>query len=622
MRGRWPAVPPRRALSYLLLKYLHVLGAVVILGTGAGIAFFMLIAHRSRDAAFIGRTAAVVVRADLVFTATAVTVQPVTGWLLMRATGVAFSDGWITASLALYAVAGAFWLPVVWIQARMRDLAIEAAAARPAVAAALPPALPGMVRLRHSRLRRGPADPLADDRERPAMSATPPSIVVLGASGLLGHAIASRLIAEGFRVVPIARRFSPAQRAALGGLATECPVVDLDEAALARLLATHGAELVVNCIGVLQDGPRGSAATVHGGFVRRLVQAMANRPSLLVHVSIPGRPEDDRTAFSTSKRAAEAFIAAGPVPFLILRPGFVIAPAAYGGSALVRALAALPVALPPSEAARPFATTDIADIARTIAVVATRWRDGARDWRATWDVMERRPATVGAVVDAFRLRFGGPAPRLRLPSSLMTLGARAGDLAARLGWSPPIRSTALAEMRRGVEGDPGPWIAATGIEPAALADTLARLPATVQEAWFARLYLAKPLILATLALFWIASGLIALTLAFDAAAAILTAHGFPPPLARGITIASSLADILRRDSHRISRDLPRRPLRRHRPVAFLPGGRGADNAGLVDRTARRAGQDRPSRRAHAGGARHPGRAVTAGTVRFLAGLLI
>ena len=95
-------------MSYLLLKYLHVLGAVVILGTGAGIAFFMLIAHRSRDAAFNGRTAAVVVRADLDFTATAVTVQPVTGWLLMRATGVPISEAWITASLALYAVAGAF----------------------------------------------------------------------------------------------------------------------------------------------------------------------------------------------------------------------------------------------------------------------------------------------------------------------------------------------------------------------------------------------------------------------------------------------------------------------------------------------------------------------------------
>lgn len=115
-------------MSYLLLKFLHVLGAVVILGTGTGIAFFMLMAHRSRDAAFIGRTAGVVVQADMLFTATAVAVQPVTGYLLMRELGVPFTEGWLALSLALYALAGVFWLPVVWIQARMRDLAREAAA--------------------------------------------------------------------------------------------------------------------------------------------------------------------------------------------------------------------------------------------------------------------------------------------------------------------------------------------------------------------------------------------------------------------------------------------------------------------------------------------------------------
>lgn len=128
MRNAGFSFTSRPALSYLLLKYLHVLGAIVILGTGAGIAFFMLMAHLSRDADFIGRTGAVVVLADKLFTATAIAVQPITGYLLMRETGVPFSEGWMVASLVLYGVAGAFWLPVVWIQARMRDLALEAAA--------------------------------------------------------------------------------------------------------------------------------------------------------------------------------------------------------------------------------------------------------------------------------------------------------------------------------------------------------------------------------------------------------------------------------------------------------------------------------------------------------------
>src|SRR5215467_7177365 len=111
---------------YFIVKYLHVLGAIVILGTGAGIAFFMLMAHRSGDAGFIARTAAIVVKADAIFTATAVLAQPFTGYLLMREMGYVFS-GWIVVSLALYVVAGLFWLPVVWMQMRMRDLAAKAA---------------------------------------------------------------------------------------------------------------------------------------------------------------------------------------------------------------------------------------------------------------------------------------------------------------------------------------------------------------------------------------------------------------------------------------------------------------------------------------------------------------
>jgi uncharacterized membrane protein len=113
---------------YVVLLYLHILGATVILGTGAGIAFFMLMAHLSGDAAFVAKTAGVVVIADLIFTATAVILQPVTGWLLLRETGIPVGAGWVLLSIGLYVVAGLVWLPVVWMQARMRDLAVAAVA--------------------------------------------------------------------------------------------------------------------------------------------------------------------------------------------------------------------------------------------------------------------------------------------------------------------------------------------------------------------------------------------------------------------------------------------------------------------------------------------------------------
>jgi uncharacterized membrane protein len=115
-------------LDYFLLKFVHVIGAAVLLGTGSGIAFFRLIAHRSGDAQFIARTASVVVLADYLFTASAIVVQPISGYLLIRTLGISLSEGWVIASLVLYGVAGVFWLPVVWIQTQLRDLAAKAAA--------------------------------------------------------------------------------------------------------------------------------------------------------------------------------------------------------------------------------------------------------------------------------------------------------------------------------------------------------------------------------------------------------------------------------------------------------------------------------------------------------------
>jgi uncharacterized membrane protein len=111
-----------------LLRWAHVLGATVLIGTGAGIAFFMVMAHRTGDAKLIAHTAGVVVIADWLFTASAVVVQPITGVLLANALGWPLTQGWIVVSVALYVLTGAFWIPVVWMQSRMRDLARGAAA--------------------------------------------------------------------------------------------------------------------------------------------------------------------------------------------------------------------------------------------------------------------------------------------------------------------------------------------------------------------------------------------------------------------------------------------------------------------------------------------------------------
>jgi uncharacterized membrane protein len=114
--------------SIFIYKFIHVLGASVLFGTGLGIAYFMLMAHRTGHAGVIAVTARFVVLADLIFTATAVVVQPVSGFLLAWAIGLSpLDESWIVLSLLLYVLVGLCWLPVVFIQIRMRELAHEAA---------------------------------------------------------------------------------------------------------------------------------------------------------------------------------------------------------------------------------------------------------------------------------------------------------------------------------------------------------------------------------------------------------------------------------------------------------------------------------------------------------------
>lgn len=369
-------------------------------------------------------------------------------------------------------------------------------------------------------------------------------ILVLGASGLIGRFVTDDLRLRGFDVFGVARRFSPSQKQSASDL--ELPVMSMDAAALARLIREREADVVVNCLGVLQDGPGSDTGAVHRDFVARLLAALrdSGRPVRLVHISIPGVAGEDRTAFSRTKREAERLIAASDVAYAILRPGFVVAPAAYGGSAVLRALAAFPLALPAKEAATPFQPVAVADISATIAWLAARDIDEPATRAVSWDLMQPQPVTLEDVIDQFRWSFGTSRwTTITMPALLLDLGAKLSDLAGRLGWRPPIRTTAIAELRRGVTGDPSAWTEATGIVPKTLAQAVGGHAASVQDKWFARLFLVKALIITSLALFWTVSGFIALFVSYPAAVGLLGAHGFPPPLIGPVTVATSLMDM-------------------------------------------------------------------------------
>jgi uncharacterized protein YbjT (DUF2867 family) len=375
------------------------------------------------------------------------------------------------------------------------------------------------------------------------MSETP-KILLFGASGLIGRFVTDDLRARGLRVTGFSRRFASSQR--VSALDLEMPVLSMDSAALARLIQDHEIDVVVNCLGVLQDGPGSDVGAVHRDFVAQLLQAIGDsgRAIHLVQISIPGAADGDHTAFSTTKRDAERLIAASGVAYAILRPGFVIAPSAYGGSAMLRALAAFPIDLPEAESKTPFQPVDVADIAATIAWLAAHDPADKTVDAVVWDLMAPQPVTLGGVIEQFRAHFGtANFPRIVLPVFLLDLGAKLGDLVSWLGWMPPMRTTAITELRRGVAGDPHPWMAATGIVPKALSQMVGQRSATIQDKWFARLFLIKALAIASLVVFWIASGFIALVISYDAAAAILTSHRFPPSLVAPFTVVTSLMDM-------------------------------------------------------------------------------
>jgi uncharacterized membrane protein len=110
-------------MDYLLLKWIHILSATILFGTGIGSAFYLFMANRGKDVAAIAFATTHVVIADWLFTTPAVIVQLVTGLWLVHLAGYALTDRWVFCGLALYFFAGACWLPVVWMQIKMRDMA-------------------------------------------------------------------------------------------------------------------------------------------------------------------------------------------------------------------------------------------------------------------------------------------------------------------------------------------------------------------------------------------------------------------------------------------------------------------------------------------------------------------
>lgn len=113
-------------MTYLLIKWLHIICATIVFGTGVGSAFYMFAANRRKNVEAIAEVVALVVIADFIFTTPAFILQIVSGFALAHLSGVSMFSGWLLYALILIAFAGMCWLPVVWMQVKMRDMARQA----------------------------------------------------------------------------------------------------------------------------------------------------------------------------------------------------------------------------------------------------------------------------------------------------------------------------------------------------------------------------------------------------------------------------------------------------------------------------------------------------------------
>jgi len=222
---------------------------------------------------------------------------------------------------------------------------------------------------------------------------------------------------------------------------------------------------------------------------------------------------------------------------VILKPGLVIGRNAYGGTALLRMLAAFPAVSPLVHGESRIQTVAVDDV-----VDAVRRALRGEIASGGYDLVEPAGHGLRALVAALRAWLGlAPVKTLALPAWCAAPVAFAADFAGLLGWRSALRSTAMRVMSEGVAGDPEPWRRATGRSLKSLEETFAAMPATAQDRAFARASLALPIMICALALFWIVSGAIGL-IDLGQASAHLAGHA-DALTAQAVVAAGSLLDM-------------------------------------------------------------------------------
>jgi uncharacterized protein YbjT (DUF2867 family) len=325
-------------------------------------------------------------------------------------------------------------------------------------------------------------------------------VLLTGANGFIGRYLLSALIQAGHEVVPAVRR--PAETDRL--LARPASVrIDFNHATEPREWMPHlaGIDAVINCAGILQARPGQSIDAIHAGAPIALFRACeASGIRRLIQISAISAEAGAGTHYAATKHAADAYLATTGLDWVILRPSLIYAQGAQGGTALFRAIAALPLFTPlPGDGQQRFQPIHMDDL--TGAVVRILADPAIR--HVTIDPVGPEPITLRQLFADLRQWLGfAPVLAIPVPMPVIRLAARLGDVA---GGS--LNSTAIRQVEFGNTGPVEPFAAATGIRPRGWKAGLHQQPAQTQDRWHARLYFVRPVLRTALALFWLATGL-------------------------------------------------------------------------------------------------------------------
>lgn len=368
-------------------------------------------------------------------------------------------------------------------------------------------------------------------------------VLVTGAYGFIGQHVANGLLLAGHEVVACGRNLTLGRRLLPTVPWLSCDFnEDVTEDIWHPRLA--GVDVVVNCVGMLQNTARDAHSRVHVAAPIALFRAAVQKGNCrVIQISALGAEPETGTEYSDSKSFADTALKGMDLDWVILKPSLIYAPGSYGGTTVIRALAGLPGVVPLIDSGKhrfqPIAMRDL--VTAIVRLVEP-------DAPARCELIASGPEEMSLldIVSATRHWLSFPdAVYVNIPKILAKPLLWLGDVAGWFGLPTAFRATSLRQMELGNVGSPSKLTEATGVEPQKMTAALAAQPATLQDRLHARSAFALTLLRVTLGLFWVATGVVTLLPDPRAQAAkSLIDAGLAAPLAMTLVISGAAADFI------------------------------------------------------------------------------